>query len=86
LTFFDDTFDFACWLQFFENKSYPNFGSPKPADFGKNQIPGVLVVKRASLIPTAEIIPVEPDQDNTCAGKVRTSLLSFPVFVNPVGP
>jgi hypothetical protein len=31
----------------------------------------------------AEIKPVEPDQDNACAGKDRASLLSFPVFVNP---
>jgi hypothetical protein len=32
---------------------------------------------------TAENIPVEPDQDNACAGKVRVSILPFPVFVNP---
>jgi hypothetical protein len=31
----------------------------------------------------AEIIPVEPDQGNACAGKVRVlTYLSFPVFVN----
>jgi hypothetical protein len=34
----------------------------------------------------AEIKPVEPDQGNACAGKVRASLLSFPVFVNLAGP
>jgi hypothetical protein len=30
----------------------------------------------------AEIKPVEPDQDNACAGKDRAAILSFPVFVN----
>ena len=43
-------------------------------------IPGVL----PDLISGAEIKPVEPDQDNTCAGKDESSPLSFPVFVHLV--
>src|SRR5688500_3690810 len=39
------------------------------------QIPGVLKYDH----PTAEIIPVEPDQGNACAGKADFSIyLSFP--------
>jgi hypothetical protein len=30
----------------------------------------------------AEIKPVEPDQDNACAGKDESAIPSFPVFVN----
>ena len=30
----------------------------------------------------AEIKPVEPDQDNACAGKDESVIPSFPVFVN----
>jgi hypothetical protein len=30
----------------------------------------------------AEIKPVEPDQDNACAGKDESAISSFPVFVN----
>jgi hypothetical protein len=41
---------------------------------------------RGALVKTkAEIIPVEPDQDNACAGKENRFFCgSFPVFVNPV--
>jgi hypothetical protein len=34
-------------------------------------------------IANAEIKPVEPDQGNSCAGKARAHILTFPVFVNP---
>lgn len=41
-------------------------------------VPGVLRPKAK-----AEIIPVEPDQDNACAGKARVSLPLLSCFCKP---
>jgi hypothetical protein len=41
------------------------------------------VLFRGALVKIkAEIKPVEPDQDNACAGKDESAIPSFPVFVN----
>jgi hypothetical protein len=39
------------------------------------RFPGVLLGKATSPGPDAEIIPVEPDQGNACAGKVVPSFV-----------
>jgi hypothetical protein len=43
---------------------------------------GVLPDKSKTL-PVAEMIPVEPDQGNACAGKVINSMLFFPFAAFP---
>jgi len=47
-----------------------------PAENRLNKVPGVLNPACYWLEDEAEIIPVEPEQDNACAGKVA----SFPLL------
>ena len=54
-----------------------------PAENRYSKVPGVLKHPAFGRDNLAEIIPVEPEQDNACAGKVAvfsSSALHFPTF------